>query len=665
MRAFIVRPFGEKPDRKGLLVNFDAVERDLIDPVLTRLSFEGRTTLDIAKAGNIREDMFRLLVTADLVIADISIHNANVFYELGIRHALRDKHTFMLRCRADDPVFDLQGERYLVYERDNPGAAVEALFAALRETKDATTKDSPVFMLLPELKVQPRSAFLTVPQDFSEDVQRAEAESMPGDLELFSEEVGGFEWESEGLRVIGRAQFALKAYEGARITWESLRKLEGDDLEANTLLGTIYQRLGDLARSDLAVRRALSGKDLRPFERAELQSLIGRNAKAAWLSQWGAPELDDERRRSIALLSPSLADSSKAYEDGFGEDLNHSYSGLNALAMLTIEIELAKAMPDAWSGQFPDPDEAERALRAREKRAARLAAAVDLSLQAALRRLQRTGGKDIWTAVSEADLRLLTSANPALVAAGYRKALSGAEGFARDAAHDQLLIYQRLGLLTERVAEALKVFDPPAESKKNIAPGRTLLFTGHRIDAADRKNPRFPADKEDVARAAIRDAVAAELAHPGGIEIGLAGGASGGDILFHEVCAELGVPTQLMLGLPRREFVVASVAPAGPRWIERFDRIYDKPNRRELSDSAELPRWLRGKPDYGVWQRNNLWMLHNALARGPRRTTLIALWDGGKGDGPGGTEDMVAKAELRGAKKVHLDTRPLFRLAGG
>jgi hypothetical protein len=235
MRAFIVRPFGEKPDRQGQLINFDAVERDLVDPVLTRLGIAGRTTLDIAKAGNIREDMFRLLVTADVVIADISIHNANVFYELGIRHALRDKHTFMLRCRADDPVFDLQGERYLVYERENPAAAVEALLIGVRATLDATTKDSPVFMLLPELKVQPSSAFLTVPQDFAEEVQRAKAEDRAGDLELLSEEALGFEWESEGLRVVGRAQYALKAYGGARITWEALRKINGEDLEANTL----------------------------------------------------------------------------------------------------------------------------------------------------------------------------------------------------------------------------------------------------------------------------------------------------------------------------------------------------------------------------------------------------------------------------------------------
>ena len=55
-------------------------------------------------------------------------------------------------------------------------------------------------------------------------------------------------------------------------------------------------------------------------------------------------------------------------------------------------------------------------------------------------------------------------------------------------------------------------------------------------------------------------------------------------------------------------------------------------------------------------------MLHNALALGRDKVTLIALWDGKTGDGPGGTEHMVEKAKARGAKTVILDTKALFKL---
>src|SRR4051794_4441218 len=113
MRAFIIRPFGVKQGTKGQAIDFDQVAQKLIDPALTRLGVTGRDTIEILKQGNIRIDMFQRLLTADLVVADLSIHNANVFYELGIRHALRGKRTFLLRSAQDAYPFDLQTDRYL------------------------------------------------------------------------------------------------------------------------------------------------------------------------------------------------------------------------------------------------------------------------------------------------------------------------------------------------------------------------------------------------------------------------------------------------------------------------------------------------------------------------------------------------------------------------
>jgi hypothetical protein len=193
---------------------------------------------------------------------------------------------------------------------------------------------------------------------------------------------------------------------------------------------------------------------------------------------------------------------------------------------------------------------------------------------------------------------------------------------------------------------------------------RILLFTGHMIDAPGRERPRFPPDCEKVARQAIRRAVESELERPGGVAGGIAGGASGGDILFHEICAELGIPTQLFLALPKSEFIAESVLPAGGDWRERFDRLFDRLPRRVLAESQELPGWLAEKTGYGVWQRSNLWMLDNALAQGGGDVTLIALWNGEQGDGPGGTGDLVERARQRHAETVILDTRTLFGIQG-
>jgi hypothetical protein len=83
-----------------------------------------------------------------------------------------------------------------------------------------------------------------------------------------------------------------------------------------------------------------------------------------------------------------------------------------------------------------------------------------------------------------------------------------------------------------------------------------------------------------------------------------------------------------------------------------------------MQATKTMPDWLQDKPEYTVWQRNNLWILHQALTvAGGSYVTLIALWDGeGRGDGPGGTADMVRIARSRGAKLRHIDSRRIFGL---
>jgi len=671
MRAFIVRPFEVKNG-----IDFDKVEADLIGPALDQLGIEGRTTGEIIGQGNIKTDMFELLLTADLVVADLSIHNANVFYELGIRHSLRDRHTFMLRCKTEDKwPFDLQTDRYFVYKKDSPRDSVNDLVNALRETLNSGKTNSPVFASLPNMKEQDPSRFLIVPPGFGEAVEKAAAEKRFGDLRLLANEARGFRWESEGLRVVGRAQFYNKDFKGAKNTWEALRENNRqNDLEANLLLGTIYERLGKFTDSTQAVKRALAVKDISKEQRAEAHALLGRNAKSSWRREWQGAA-DTQTKAATALRSGFLQESFEQYERAFEQDLNHFYSGLNSLAMLKIMIELAAAHPQIWTARFRTPQRAENELQEQTEHAQRLAAAVDVSLTATKRRLYREGSKDVWAEISEGDLRFLTSDNSAWVASAYQDALTDAPEFALDSVRNQLALYNDLGLFSANVAEVIKITGLPKEGS-TTAHKRILIFTGHMIDGPGREKPRFPPDKESIARQKIKEAVEAEIKAGDGVSFGIAGGASGGDILFHEVCAELGIPTQLYLALQTGLYIKSSVQKAGPDWVERFRQLYKRLSANgsvrvlcELEDEPKdekeyLPSWLRTKPDYSIWQRNNLWMLHNALAAGGDDcVTLIALWDcESTGDGPGGTSDLVAKVEKRGAKAIIIDTKKEFGL---
>src|SRR5215475_13992862 len=335
MRAFIIRPFGL---RKG--IDFDEVEKGLVGPALDNIGAEGRTTGEILEAGNIRIDMFQQLLIADIVVADITTNNPNAFYELGIRHALQEKRTFLIRAKLPRPQtadelkevdvpFDLKTDRYFEYDPGNPAASLQKLTEALRETAASNRQDSPIFLSLPNLKSQPRERFIPVPLGFGEEVQRAEKDKDARKLTLLGLEADGFPWESTGLRVVGRALLLIKRFGAAKNAWESLRNLDDYDLEANTALGNIYQRLDDLVSSDLALERAFKVAS-EPADLAEIHGQLGRNKKDRWLRSW-ANEPNPEERARKALDSPLLIAAYQQYLDAYRQDLNSYYPGLNAL----------------------------------------------------------------------------------------------------------------------------------------------------------------------------------------------------------------------------------------------------------------------------------------------------------------------------------------------
>jgi len=202
------------------------------------------------------------------------------------------------------------------------------------------------------------------------------------------------------------------------------------------------------------------------------------------------------------------------------------------------------------------------------------------------------------------------------------------------------------------------------EGKESVAE-RVLLFTGHMVDAPDRpaNKRRFPltANAEQTARQLIREAIQAEIADETGIVIGIASGANGGDILFHETCHHLGVHTAVYLALPQDSFQEASVSPGGADWVERYQTLCSRVPPQVLQTEARLPNWLTDQPDYNVWQGCNYWMLMSAVATGAKRQTLIALNNPDQdSNGAGGTSDYVQLAKERGVKVVELDARVLL-----
>ena len=223
-RVFIIRPFKLKTNRKNEKIDFDRVDRELITPCIKALGLSGGTTGEFVKQGNIREDMFRELLSADLVIADISIHNANVFYELGIRHALRDQSTVLIKANqhTDPGAFDLSTDRYMSYDLDNPSKSISDLTEVITSTLQSESKDSPVFNLLPGLINMNPDKVIIVPFEFREKVEQNAHDKTA--LTQIRDETIGTPYETQGLRLIGNAQYKIADHTEAISTWERIRQ---------------------------------------------------------------------------------------------------------------------------------------------------------------------------------------------------------------------------------------------------------------------------------------------------------------------------------------------------------------------------------------------------------------------------------------------------------
>ena len=213
-----------------------------------------------------------------------------------------------------------------------------------------------------------------------------------------------------------------------------------------------------------------------------------------------------------------------------------------------------------------------------------------------------------------------------------------------------------------RRAAALALVDEMLRHRQSRkSPGQVFLFSGHMIDAPDRPLPRFPADKEGVAAARIGAALDALAASPS--DLALAQGAAGGDILFGEACLARGVSLQMLLPLPEPEFIATSVLPccAGESWRARYLALRERlalPPRILPDALGPLPRDREGKPG-DPYERCNRWLVYTALAQGADRLRFICLWDGGGGDGAGGTAHMVKEVARRTGQVTWLDTREL------
>lgn len=138
--CFMIMPYGRKltqteANRGPAEVNFDALWDRVYAPIIQDLGYEP-VRADQDTGALIINEMIERLYFADLVLADMTIPNGNVYYEVGIRHACKENGCVLLAADWSKPLFDVAQMRTLRYplpEGDILEATARAIVAATKD----------------------------------------------------------------------------------------------------------------------------------------------------------------------------------------------------------------------------------------------------------------------------------------------------------------------------------------------------------------------------------------------------------------------------------------------------------------------------------------------------------------------------------------------------
>ena len=138
-------------------------------------------------------------------------------------------------------------------------------------------------------------------------------------------------------------------------------------------------------------------------------------------------------------------------------------------------------------------------------------------------------------------------------------------------------------------------------------------------------------------------------------DIGICGGACGGDLLFAEACLARDMRLEIYIPFDEPTFLAKSVDFAGSNWHDRYLAVKSRATLHIAPD--ELGPLPEGENAY---ERNNQWMLTSAARFGGDRLAFISLWNGQGGDGPGGAQHLMEEARRKTSRIYWLDTRKLW-----
>lgn len=654
LHIFVAMPFGIKQE-----IDFNRVYEDYIKSALNHEGFKVYRADEERRAGEIRTDMFQELLLSDLVIVDLTIDNPNVWYELGVRHALRARGVVLITGGRSTSAFDVYTDRKLRYglksgvpDPDTLEEDKRKLVTMVKATTESWhgRRTSPVYNLMPNLQEPDwRSLRIGDVREFWEEydswdrrVDLARKAGYIGDLLVLADEAPVAAFRAQAWFKAGEALRKAEKFDLALEQLERGLAVEPLNVRALREKGICLQRLACNGHPGHTLDRARDHYHniLKDFpEDPETWALLGRVDKDAWIDSWRQSGSAPERMRREAAYEEALLKASiDSYYKGYCCNPGHYYSGINALTLMHLHQHLT------GKSTF-------------ERDMSTIEGAVRFAAEC-----NRDQSQLFWSKATIGDVEVLVG-SPETVSMAYKDAIASndKDWFALNSCRSQLQMLQELEFNTAQVDAGLSTFNHALQKlhkpEDEWQPRYVFLFSGHMVDEPHRSSPpRFPQEK--VSAAARKIAEVLGIAGAGSDDMALMQGACGGDLLFTEACQDRGVRVQWLQPFNEADFIQSSVVPGGEMWRNRYFQAKERLSglRHAPKDLGEPPR--NAIPEY-PYIRCNLWLLYTALACGVDKVRFVTLWNGSGSDAPGGTAHMCSEVKKRTGHVTWINTDEL------
>jgi tetratricopeptide (TPR) repeat protein len=332
-------PFGKKIDSSGHTIDFDTFYQQVLHPAIESAGMEPLRADEERDGGIIHKPMFERLVLCQFAVADLTLANANVFYELGVRHAVRP-HTTVLVYNAGGQrlPFDVAPLRAIPYEVDASGTiqkvseTIDEIALRLKSARDPVD-DSPLYQLLdgivpPDLARLKTDVFrdqVSYSLEIKKRLAQARKEGVSA-IELIQNELEPLIDREAGVLVDLLLSYRdTSSYEQMITVVEQMPNPVSQSVTIQEQYALALNRLGRRDEAQEVLEDLIHDRG----PSSETYGLLGRIHKDRW------HESSSLGRESEARAH--LRHAIETYTLGFESDWRDAFPGVNALTLLEVE----------------------------------------------------------------------------------------------------------------------------------------------------------------------------------------------------------------------------------------------------------------------------------------------------------------------------------------